>query len=111
MTTYPDELRVLYDGHEVGTAIVTERHPMKFFGRFVPGGEFESQRAAFDEVVRWNRQAEGKLAIDYAAWDRWIALVGEMTQRIKLPEVEATIEEFAISEDLGLEVTFVHPVA
>jgi hypothetical protein len=102
---------VLYDGHEMGTALVTERYPRKFFGRFIPGAQFANQREPFDEIARCIREAEGTIEVDDVAWNRWVALVHEMTPHIELPEVPAAIEEFAIDERLGLEVTFAQPTA
>ena len=102
MRDYPDQFRVLYDGHEIGTVAVTERHPRKFFGRLVRGNGFENRRAPFDEVVRWARQVhDGSGAVDYEAWDRYVALVGEMTRHIELPEVSAVLKEFAFDDELA----------
>jgi len=110
MTSYPDKLRVFYDSSEVGTAVVTERLPRKFFGRFVPGASFESARVAFEEVVQCKAQAEGKFQIDDVAWNRWVELTREMTRRIALPELLVRVEAFELDEDWGVEVTFADTV-
>jgi hypothetical protein len=104
--SYPDKLTVLFDGDAVGSALVIQRFPRKFFGRFVPGDSFDSHRTLFDDAVKWDNQVEDKSGINYPAWHRWIEIVGEITRHITLPEVPFAMEEFALSEDLGLEVTF-----
>jgi hypothetical protein len=114
MGSYPDSLRVLYDGTPVGEVIVTQRHPRKFFGRFSAGAGFAECRAEFAEAARWSRQFDevpSDEPIDYLAWDRWIEVTQRITKRITLPELPVGIEEFAVDHEMAVEVTLDRMIA
>ncbi|HTU92147.1 MAG TPA: hypothetical protein VMF69_18845 [Gemmataceae bacterium] len=101
-------LSVLYDGRVIGQVAVTKRTRRKILGRFIPGPDFDVCRAEFEEAVRWFSQWEGTGLIpemDYVAWNRWIEVIGRITTHIQLPDVAQRIEEFAVDNTLGVEIT------
>jgi hypothetical protein len=44
-------------------------------------------------------------SLDYLAFEKYIEVVKCLTRRIAFPELPITIEEFAVDQDLGVEVT------
>ena len=114
LASYPDEMAVLYDGCPIGQVVVSLRLPRKFFGEFTPGSGFEVCRPVFEEAARWSRQldeTQSSEPVNYLAWDRWVAVLRRITDRIALPQLPVGIEEFAVDHGTTVEVTFARAIA
>lgn len=109
MASHTERLRLLFDGDDIGWVVVTERVAKGIFGQLVPSDGFAKHRALFDEARRWAaaNATPPEVAVDYDAWNRWLAIIEQLTSHVSLPELGVALEEFAVDQDLAVEVTLV----
>jgi hypothetical protein len=105
-----NQLCVTCAGQEVGRIAVAERLVRKVRGQFIPTGAFEQNRALFDEVQalaqRFDESHDSE-SLDYQAFDQWVNAVHRLSKQVALPEIPSAIKEFALFQDLQVEITFV----
>jgi len=105
----PERIEVLFDGEPIGAIAIMEKRARAVAGRFEPGGAFERHRGLFDAAIEWARRVDGSHnggPLDYEAFERWADAIRVITPRLSMPAVSGVIEEFALDQDLGVEVVF-----
>jgi hypothetical protein len=103
----PGVLTVLVAGQAIGTVAVSERLPLKVFGKFHPGSGFDKYRSIFENAELLARTLDEN---DNQHWDRLMQAY-EQINRLEpvFAELPAPIEEFAIQYEWEVEITFESP--
>jgi hypothetical protein len=103
------DLSVLYQGFPVGRIRVHKQSARKLFGLFIPDQSFDENRELFDqarELARRFDRSHDLESLDYAAFEQYCKVIKHLTSMIAFREPTGVIEEFALDEDFGVEVTF-----
>ncbi len=104
----PNRLSVMYDGQPIGYVEIVDRSPRKVVGRLVPSGAFAQNCQLIDEARGWAKRFDSSHdsdSLDYLAFDKYVELTKQLTSRIVIPELRTAIEEFAVDQNFGVEVT------
>jgi hypothetical protein len=110
---YLHQVSVTFQGKPIGHLEIAERSPAKILGRFIPGGAFEQNRPLFDEARRLADlfdKSHDSDSLDYTAFDQYVDAIKRLTPMIAFPELPVEIEEFAVDQELRVEVTLANAV-
>lgn len=105
---HPEKLSVTFQGRTIGHIVVTEQTTQKLIGRFVPDDALDQNRTPFDEARAWAKrfdESHDSDALDYFAFDQYVAALNRLTPMIGFPELSG-VEEFAIDQHFCVEITF-----
>jgi hypothetical protein len=103
-------LTVLIGGETVGTVTVTERTPLKVFGKFIPTAGLEPYRRVFEVAIDLARQFDAAPKTNeictYVLWEQMVEACHEIGRlEPSFSELPSKIEEFALSGDWCVVVT------
>lgn len=101
-------LTVTYEGRPIGHVEVADRTPRKMIGRLVPDDAFARHGQLVDEARAWAKRFDDSHdsdCLDLVAFEKYVEVVKRLTAGVAFPELPVAIEEFAVDQDWGVEVT------
>lgn len=110
---HPNRLSVIYDGQPIGYVEIVDRSSRKILGRLILRNAVGHNFELIDEARGWAKRFDASHdgdSLDYLAFDKYVEVTKQLTARIIFPELRTAIEEFAVDQDFGVEVTLAESV-
>lgn len=107
-------ISVIFDGQPIGCVEISERSSNKIRGQFIFHEGFSPECDLIHEARAWAKQFDDsheRESLDYLAFDKYVDTIKRLTPRIAIPDLPTGIQEFAVDQDLAVEITLGDAVA